>query len=228
MGKEDSSKQEDKFLIEKMRQGNEKSVENFLNKYKKNLLSFTRKRGIKDSQLAEDIVNDSIIKFWHNYVKNRMEYNFEKNDIFPYLCRVAQNLALKQFSRDKLYNFSIINIDDIYDEINALADESFDLNALQWDRMNEFMRDAKVFDEKCRRIYSLSYPGLDLESFQDVLSINEAEILSSDNSFNDIQIANIMNNWSGNTTEYTEGSIRAKRSRCKTSLSNALKNIGLA
>ena len=214
------------LLIEQMRKGDGRAVSKFIEKYYSRLLLFLHNKGVGDTALAEDVSHETLTEFWHKFVNAKIEYDFTYNDAYPYLCRTALNKVAKVWRDNRGSQYVRVELDEIYAEVDKLAAEAWNRDEIYSEKMIEYMRNDKVFDEICRKIFSLKCPGLNLENLAEVLNEDEHMAIRSDKSFSDKQIAQIMNHWLGNDTEYNENSLRVKRNRCKKSLKEALRRDG--
>lgn len=89
----------DSQLVTDYKNGNEKAFEELVNRYKNKIFT-TILLIVKDHYLAEDILQDTFIKAIQTIKSGR--YN-EQGKFLPWLGRIAHNLAIDYFRREKRY-----------------------------------------------------------------------------------------------------------------------------
>ena len=127
----------DQELVKKYINGDNKSFEILLNRHKNRVFAFIMSK-IKNKDLSEDIFQDTYVKVVNSLQKGK--YN-EEGKFLPWVMRIAHNLVIDYFRRQKKMQMVRSNNDfDIFDvikdnKINAdeklIKDQIFnDLNSL--------------------------------------------------------------------------------------------------
>ena len=127
----------DKELVKKYINGDNKSFEILLNRHKNRVFAFIMSK-IKNKDLSEDIFQDTYVKVVNSLQKGK--YN-EEGKFLPWVMRIAHNLVIDHFRRQKKMQMVRSNNDfNIFDvikdnKINAdeklIKDQIFnDLNSL--------------------------------------------------------------------------------------------------
>tara|TARA_E500000331_G_C17029563_1_gene614532 strand:+ start:216 stop:800 length:585 start_codon:yes stop_codon:yes gene_type:complete len=127
----------DQELVKKYINGDNKSFEILLNRHKNRVFAFIMSK-IKNKDLSEDIFQDTYVKVVNSLQKGK--YN-EEGKFLPWVMRIAHNLVIDHFRRQKKMQMVRSNNDfDIFDvikdnKINAdeklIKDQIFnDLNSL--------------------------------------------------------------------------------------------------
>lgn len=88
---------DDRILIRKYITGDEKSFETLLNRYKDRVYSYIFMI-VKDHELADDIFQDTFVKVIKTLKKGT--YN-EEGKFLPWTMRIAHNLSIDHFRRQK-------------------------------------------------------------------------------------------------------------------------------
>ena len=163
----------DQELVKKYINGDNTSFEILLNRHKNRVFAFIMSK-IKNKDLSEDIFQDTYVKVVNSLQKGK--YN-EEGKFLPWVMRIAHNLVIDHFRRQKKMQMIRSNNDfDIFDiikdtKINAdeqlIKDQIFtDLNILI-DRLPNDQRDVL----KMRYYEELSFKKI-AEHFD--ISINTA------------------------------------------------------
>ena len=163
----------DQELVKKYINGDNTSFEILLNRHKNRVFAFIMSK-IKNKDLSEDIFQDTYVKVVNSLQKGK--YN-EEGKFLPWVMRIAHNLVIDHFRRQKKMQMIRSNNDfDIFDiikdtKINAdeqlIKDQIFtDLNMLI-DRLPNDQRDVL----KMRYYEELSFKKI-AEHFD--ISINTA------------------------------------------------------
>ena len=127
----------DQELVKKYINGDNKSFEMLLNRHKNRVFAFIMSK-IKNKDLSEDIFQDTYVKVVNSLQKGK--YN-EEGKFLPWVMRIAHNLVIDHFRRQKKMQMVRSNNDfNIFDvikdnKINAdeklIKDQIFnDLNSL--------------------------------------------------------------------------------------------------
>ena len=127
----------DQELVKKYIKGDNKSFEILLNRHKNRVFAFIMSK-IKNKDLSEDIFQDTYVKVVNSLQKGK--YN-EEGKFLPWVMRIAHNLVIDHFRRQKKMQMVRSNNDfNIFDvikdnKINAdeklIKDQIFnDLNSL--------------------------------------------------------------------------------------------------
>ena len=127
----------DQELVKKYINGDNKSFEILLNRHKNRVFAFIMSK-IKNKDLSEDIFQDTYVKVVNSLQKGK--YN-EEGKFLPWVMRIAHNLVIDHFRRQKKMHMVRSNNDfDIFDVIKdnkiniderLIKDQIFnDLNSL--------------------------------------------------------------------------------------------------
>ena len=127
----------DQELVKKYINGDNKSFEIILNRHKNRVFAFIMSK-IKNKDLSEDIFQDTYVKVVNSLQKGK--YN-EEGKFLPWVMRIAHNLVIDHFRRQKKMQMVRSNNDfDIFDVIKdnkinvderLIKDQIFnDLNSL--------------------------------------------------------------------------------------------------
>tara|TARA_B100000902_G_scaffold77226_1_gene81985 strand:+ start:654 stop:1238 length:585 start_codon:yes stop_codon:yes gene_type:complete len=127
----------DQELVKKYINGDNKSFEILLNRHKNRVFAFIMSK-IKNKDLSEDIFQDTYVKVVNSLQKGK--YN-EEGKFLPWVMRIAHNLVIDHFRRQKKMQMVRSNNDfDIFDVIKdnkinvderLIKDQIFnDLNSL--------------------------------------------------------------------------------------------------
>ena len=104
----------DQELVKKYINGDNKSFEILLNRHKNRVFAFIMSK-IKNKDLSEDIFQDTYVKVVNSLQKGK--YN-EEGKFLPWVMRIAHNLVIDHFRRNKKMQMIRSNNDfDIFDVI---------------------------------------------------------------------------------------------------------------
>ena len=132
-----NSDNQDPFLVSSYIDGNQKSLEKLINKYRPKIFNFIQSK-ISNRDISEDIFQETFIKVIHTLKKGL--YN-EEGKFISWVMRIAHNLIVDHFrkssrikffkSRDNFDVFKVIS-DDIPNIENTIIDEqvNIDLNKM--------------------------------------------------------------------------------------------------
>lgn len=112
----------DKELINSYLAGDDKAIEALINRYKSKIYTSIYLL-VKDSYLAEDLFQDTFIKVIKTLKSG--SYN-EEGKFLPWVIRIANNLVIDHFRKEK--RTPILSNNDSFDyfEVLSLADESME------------------------------------------------------------------------------------------------------
>jgi len=171
---------EDKKLIERYLEGDEKSLEDLVKKYVKPIYSFVFKN-VGGQTEAEDITQEVFLKMW----KNLKKFD-QKKDFKPWIFQIAKNSSIDFLRKKKTVPFSMFEnekgqnillekiwsaplnlIEDISDKrvvaaaMQGLNDKEQKVIYLRYDQGFSFKEIAGIFKEpintvksRCRRALS--------------------------------------------------------------------------
>jgi RNA polymerase sigma-70 factor (ECF subfamily) len=115
----------DSALVSLYITGNENAFELLVSRHK-NKVYTTILLIVKDSETAEDLLQDTFIKAIHTMKSGR--YN-EEGKFSSWICRIAHNLAIDYFRKEK--RNPMINLEDNSNIFNALSFSEESIEALQ-------------------------------------------------------------------------------------------------
>ena len=129
----------DSALVSLYISGNENAFELLVNRHK-NKVYTTILLIVKDTETAEDLLQDTFIKAIHTMKGGR--YN-EEGKFSSWICRIAHNLAIDYFRKEK--RNPMINIEDNGNIFNTLSFSEESIEALQikeetHDRLRELIQ----------------------------------------------------------------------------------------
>src|SRR5688500_12095407 len=129
----------DSALVSLYISGNENAFELLVNRHK-NKVYTTILLIVKDTETAEDLLQDTFIKAIHTMKSGR--YN-EEGKFSSWICRIAHNLAIDYFRKEK--RNPMINIEDNGNIFNTLSFSEESIEALQikeetHDRLRELIQ----------------------------------------------------------------------------------------
>jgi RNA polymerase sigma-70 factor (ECF subfamily) len=111
--------QNDQELIRHYISGNESAIEILINRHRNRIFSYIVLL-VKDRELADDIFQDAFIKVIKTLKSG--SYN-EEGKFLPWVMRIAHNLAIDSFRRDKRMPTTSGGDDyDIFDTLNLLEE----------------------------------------------------------------------------------------------------------
>jgi len=117
----------DSELITKYKKGNEKAFEELTSRHKNKIFT-TILLIVKDSEIAEDLLQETFIKAIKTIHSGR--YN-EEGKFLPWISRIAHNMAIDYFRKQKRY--PMIMMEDGSNVFNTLdfAENSYESNQIQ-------------------------------------------------------------------------------------------------
>ncbi len=129
----------DSALVSLYISGNENAFELLVNRHK-NKVYTTILLIVKDTETAEDLLQDTFIKAIHTMKSGR--YN-EEGKFSSWICRIAHNLAIDYFRKEK--RSPMINLDDNSNIFNHLSFSEESIETLQikeetHDRLRELIQ----------------------------------------------------------------------------------------
>jgi RNA polymerase sigma factor (sigma-70 family) len=111
----------DSVLVNLYKSGNEKAFETLVKRYKSKVYTAIYLI-VKDSYIAEDLLQDAFIKAVTTIKTGR--YN-EEGKFLPWLLRIAHNLAIDHFRREKRYPTIIMEDgNNIFDTMQFSEDQA--------------------------------------------------------------------------------------------------------
>ena len=157
----------DQELVKKYINGDNKSFEILLNRHKNRVFAFIMSK-IKNKDLSEDIFQDTYVKVVNSLQKGK--YN-EEGKFLPWVMRIAHNLVIDHFRRQKKMqmvrsnnDFNIFDVikdnkinadeklikDQIFNDLNSLIDklpkDQKDVLKMRYYEELSFKKIAKHFD----------------------------------------------------------------------------------
>lgn len=160
----------DSKLVSLYIKGNEESFEVLLNRYKSKV--FTNIYLIvKDKYIAEDLTQDTFIKAINTLRGNR--YN-EEGKFKPWILRIAHNLAIDQFRRNKRY--PTIVMEDGSNVFNTLefSEAPYENYQVQQDTKNKLRAFIEELPENQREVIMMRH--FQEMSFQDIAESTDVSI----------------------------------------------------
>ena len=124
---------DDAVLVSKYLSGDEIALSDLISKHQQKIYGFIFSK-VQDSNLTEDIFQDTFIKVIKNLKKGK--YN-EEGKFLPWVFRIAYNLVIDHFRRVKKQN--TIKNSDKFDLFNLIADPNFNIE-------NELISEQINFD----------------------------------------------------------------------------------
>jgi RNA polymerase sigma-70 factor (ECF subfamily) len=115
----------DSALVSLYIAGNENAFELLVNRHKNKVFT-TVLLIVKDTETAEDLLQDTFIKAIHTMKSGR--YN-EEGKFSSWICRIAHNLAIDFFRKEK--RSPMINIDDNSNIFNTLSFSEESIESIQ-------------------------------------------------------------------------------------------------
>lgn len=111
----------DSVLVNLYKNGNEKAFETLVKRYKSKVYTAIYLI-VKDSYIAEDLLQDAFIKAVTTIKTGR--YN-EEGKFLPWLLRIAHNLAIDHFRREKRYpTITMEDGNNVFDTMEFAADSA--------------------------------------------------------------------------------------------------------
>lgn len=128
----------DQELVKKYLSGNENAFEVLLNRYKDRIFSYLMSL-LKDRKLAEDVFQDAFFKIIRTLKKGK--YN-EEGKFLPWAMRIAHNLAIDQFRKQK-------KMPTIGQSSKKSEDDDFDIFSLI--KMEDPSIEDKMVDDQIKK-----------------------------------------------------------------------------
>ncbi len=163
----------DSQLVTLYQTGNEEAFEMLLHRHKSRIYTAIYLI-VKDRYEAQDLLQDTFIKAINTIKGGR--YN-EEGKFLPWICRIAHNLAIDHFRRNKRYpEITLEDGSQIFDSMQ-FADESFEAKQLMRDTRSRMRDLIKELPEEQKQVLIMRH-YLDM-SFQEIadrtgVSINTA------------------------------------------------------
>lgn len=161
---------DDSRLVSLYRKGNEEAFEQLLNRHKSRIFT-TIYLIVKDSYVAEDLMQETFIKAVNTIKGGR--YN-EEGKFLPWVMRIAHNLAVDFFRREKRY--PTVVLEDGSKVFNTLdfAEDSFESHQVKRDTYASLHKFIKELPEAQREVLVMRhYMGL---SFQEIAEYTDVSI----------------------------------------------------
>lgn len=109
----------DSQLVSQYQNGNEEAFEELVNRYKSKVYTAIYLI-VKDSYLAEDLLQEAFVKAINTIKKGR--YN-EQGKFLPWILRIAHNLAIDHFRKSKRYPTVVMeNGNNVFNSLNFSED----------------------------------------------------------------------------------------------------------
>ncbi len=163
----------DSQLVTLYQTGNEEAFEMLLHRHKSRIYTAIYLI-VKDRYEAQDLLQDTFIKAINTIQSGR--YN-EEGKFLPWICRIAHNLAIDHFRRNKRYpEITLEDGNKVFDSLQ-FADESFEAKQLMRDTRARMRDLIKELPEEQKQVLIMRH-YLDM-SFQEIadrtgVSINTA------------------------------------------------------
>lgn len=160
----------DSELLESFRQGNEKAFEMLVRRHQSRVYS-TAMVVVRDSDVAQDIVQDTFLKFFQVFKEGR--YN-EEGKLLPYLLRVAHNLAIDHIrAQTKMPKITTSDGKDVFSFLNISSGES--LTVLERKESMDILRHAiSKLPKVQQELLILRYFGkMSFKEISEVTNINK-------------------------------------------------------
>lgn len=144
---------DEQFLFEKLRNGDETAFEVIYKRYAPRLFYFVHQYA-PNREIAEDIIQDSLMAFW-----NKRSTLTDQTNLGAYLFTVAKNNCLYRL-RDRRYKsklFETTDIDEAELNLNFEALSVLDTSLLTFIEIEQIIE--KTFEQlppQCRNVFQLS------------------------------------------------------------------------
>ena len=161
---------DDSRLVSLYKKGNEGAFEQLLNRHKSRVFT-TIYLIVKDSYVAEDLMQETFIKAINTIKGGR--YN-EEGKFLPWVLRIAHNLAVDFFRREKRY--PTVVLEDGSKVFNTLdfAEDSFESHQVKRDTYASLHKFIKELPEAQKEVLVMRhYMGL---SFQEIAEYTDVSI----------------------------------------------------
>jgi len=128
----------DEILYDLQNKRSEEAFEIFFRHYYSRLMIWAH-RFVHDPQVAEDIVQDFFLDFWHN-----KRYDSIRTDPTAYCYRIIRNASIKHLSR----KIETTDIDSL-ENIPAINDG----DKMDWELRQKIYMEIDNLPEKCREVF---------------------------------------------------------------------------
>lgn len=141
-------KHEDITLYERLRSGDKEALEALYDKYERLLYSFSYKM-VKDSQAAEEIVQEVIIKVW----KGTGSYAAENGKFSSWLLTVTRNTSIDYIRKQQK-----VRTEEVHQEVELRDHQAPVEDLVEWKEQGERLRKAmRTLKEEQQIIIDLFY-----------------------------------------------------------------------
>lgn len=163
----------DSALVSLYINGNEKAFEQLVHKHKSRVYT-TIYLIVKDSYVAEDLLQDTFIKAVHTIKSGR--YN-DEGKFLPWIIRIAHNLAIDYFRRERRYPTVILEDgSNVFNTLDFSEDsaESVQIKKETHERLKELIQ--KLPDQQREVLMMRHYAEMSFQEIADAtgVSINTA------------------------------------------------------
>lgn len=163
----------DSALVSLYVNGNEKAFEQLVHKHKSRVYT-TIYLIVKDSYVAEDLLQDTFIKAVHTIKSGR--YN-DEGKFLPWIIRIAHNLAIDYFRRERRYPTVILEDgSNVFNTLDFSEDsaESVQIKKETHERLKELIQ--KLPDQQREVLMMRHYAEMSFQEIADAtgVSINTA------------------------------------------------------
>jgi RNA polymerase sigma-70 factor (family 1) len=129
------------------------------------LLIYTAARKTGDKSIAEDLVQETFVKFW----LRRTKFDIQKN-VQAYLSGMLKNSIINHYH--KLQKKAIVSLDDVESPLADDTQEHLNLNVL-----NElYEQSLSKLPSKCRSVFELSRNGYSQKEIACAMDISEKTV----------------------------------------------------
>ena len=160
----------DSTLISLYRNGDEQAFEQLVNRHKTKIFT-TILLIVKDQFTAEDLLQDTFIKAVKTIKSGK--YN-EEGKFLPWITRIAHNLAIDFFRKDKRYPTSIL--EDGANVLNTLnfSEESIEMAQIKKETYSKLRRMIQKLPEKQREVLIMRHYAE--MSFQEIANATQVSV----------------------------------------------------
>lgn len=164
----------EKNILEDIRKGDSKAFEQLFKSYYAQLLSYA-KEILKDHHLAEEVAEDTFVKFWTDREKICIN-----TSIRAYLFRCVYNQCINHFKHSKVINkYKLFFLHHIsQDEINSTYSFNFPLSRILDKEIDNLVeKSISNLPKQCREIFILSrYEDLRNDTIAQKLGISVSTV----------------------------------------------------
>lgn len=136
----------DEALLELLKEENRQAFNVLYNRYWKKLYNTANKR-IKDSEVAEEIIQDLFTSLWLNRHKLNIHTSFES-----YLHSSVRYMIIACFQKQ----MNKLRFEEGFSRVNVIADTATEDSILTNDLLSVLNRKVYALPEKCRSVFELS------------------------------------------------------------------------